>query len=172
MAPIQVGDYLYVAGYSKKSMLLKLGKDKPTAEVVWKDKARDVPSPVNVQPYLDKENKILYGVDQNGDMRATKLPEGKLIWASAQPISARRTGNGTAFIVKQADRFWLFNENGELIIAKMTADGYQEIDRAKVIKPTNRAFNRPVVWSMPAFANRRAYIRNDEEIICLDLGKN
>jgi hypothetical protein len=43
------------------------------------------------------------------------------------------------------------------------------LDRAKVIEPTNTAFGRDVVWSMPAFANRHAYIRNDEECICVDL---
>ena len=41
MAPIQAGDYLYVAGYSKKSTLLKLASDKPSAEVVWRDKAQN-----------------------------------------------------------------------------------------------------------------------------------
>ena len=69
----------------------------------------------------------------------------------------------------ETDRFWLFNESGELIIAKLTREGYEEIDRAAVIEPSNNAFGRPVVWSMPAFANRRAYIRSDSEIICVDL---
>ena len=68
-------------------------------------------------------------------------------------------------------RPWLFNESGELIIAKLTPSGYEEIDRAKVIEPTNTAFGRDVVWSMPAFANKKAFIRNDEEIICIDLEK-
>ena len=36
---------------------------------------------------------------------------------------------------------------------------YEEIDRAKVIEPTNVAFGRDVVWSAPAFANRRVYLR-------------
>jgi hypothetical protein len=65
----------------------------------------------------------------------------------------------------------LFNDSGELVIANLTPEGYEELDRHKVIEPSNNAFNRDVVWSMPAFANRRAYIRNDNEIICLDLAK-
>jgi hypothetical protein len=95
------------------------------------------------------------------------------LWATSEPVSKRRTGNGTAFIVQQAktDRFWLFNDYGFLIIAEITPDGYKEISRAKVIEPSNNAFNRDVVWSMPAYANRRAYIRNDDEIICVDLAK-
>lgn len=100
-------------------------------------------------------------------------PNGSVLWATSKPVSERRTSNGTAFIVRQGDtdRYWLFNDSGELIIAKMTVSGYEEIDRVKVIEPTNNGFNRPVVWSMPAYATKRVYIRNDKEIICLDLAK-
>jgi hypothetical protein len=56
-----------------------------------------------------------------------------------------------------------------LVIGRISPEGYEEFDRAKVIEPTNQAFGRDVVWSMPAFANRRAYIRNDQECICVDL---
>jgi outer membrane protein assembly factor BamB len=171
MSPIKAGDYLYVAGYSQKSALLKLATDKPAADVVWRDKARDAISPVNVQPFYSEKDNLLYGMDQSGDLCALDLVSGKRVWATPAPVSKRRTGNGTAFIVRQADRYWLFNENGELIIAKLSPEGYEEIDRAQVIKPTNTAFGRDVVWSMPAFANKKAFIRNDEEIICVDLEK-
>jgi outer membrane protein assembly factor BamB len=171
MTPIQIGDYLYAGGYSNKSLLLKLGSDKPSAEIVWSNKARDAISPVNVQPFLDQENSIMFGMHQNGQMRATQFPEGTLLWETPKPASERPNGNETAFIVRHGDRFWLFNDSGELVIARMTAKGYEEIDRARVIEPTNKAFNRPVVWSMPAFANRHAYIRNDKEIICVDLAR-
>ena len=173
MSPLKVGDYLYVGGYSKKSILIQLDAMKPAATEVWRNKGRAAISAVNVQPYLDAENQIIYGMDQTGDMRALKIPEGDLLWATSEPSSKRRTGNGTVFIVRQgdSDRYWLFNDYGFLIIAKITAEGYEEIDRAKVIEPSNKAFGRDVVWSMPAFANGHAYIRNDNEIICLDLTK-
>jgi outer membrane protein assembly factor BamB len=173
MSPIKIGDYLFAGGYSNKSILLKLDPDRPAATEVWRDRARSAVSPINVQPFLDIDKKIVYGMDQNGDLRATRFPDAELLWATSKPVSQRRVGNGTAFIVRQGstDRFWLFNENGELIIAKLTPDGYDEIDRAKVIETSNNAFNRPVVWSMPAFANRHVYIRNDNEIVCVDLAK-
>ena len=171
MTPIQIGEFLFVGGYSNKSLLLKLATDQPGAEVVWTNKARDASSPVNVQPFVDTTSGVMYGMHQNGQMRATRFPEGKLLWETSQPVSERPSGNETAFIVRQADRFWLFNDSGELVIARMTPAGYEEIDRAKVIEPTNKAFNRPVVWSMPAFANQHAYIRNDKEIISVDLSK-
>lgn len=63
----------------------------------------------------------------------------------------------------------MFNELGELLFARLTPAGYEEIDRTRVIEPSNFAFGREVVWSMPAFAGRCAYIRNDNRIICVNL---
>ena len=105
-------------------------------------------------------------------MRAIQLPEGKRLWETTDVIGERPRGSETAFIIRQDDRFWLFNERGELIITRLSSEGFEEIDRAKVIEPTNFAFGREVVWSMPAFANRRVYIRNDTEIICLNLAES
>lgn len=168
MSPLLAGEYLYVAGYSKKSLLLKLDSETPGATEVWRDK-RSAISPVNVQPFLD--GNIVYGFHENGMLQALQLPDGEQLWQTPEPITPRPQGSGTAFIVKQGERFWLFNELGELIIAELTEDGYSEIDRAKVIEPSNFAFGRKVVWSMPAYANKCAYIRNDDEIICVSLAK-
>ncbi len=170
MSPVVVGEHLYAAGYSSKSLLLKLSSDKPGAEEVWRDQARSAISPVNVQPIVD--GNVIYGCDQKGPLVALEIPSGKRLWESNGPYGGDRTqGSETAFLVRQADRYWLFNERGELIIARIGTSGYEEIDRAKVIEPSNTAFGRDVVWSMPALANRHAYIRNDKECICVDLAK-
>ncbi len=167
MSPVLSGNLLYAGGFNNKSLLLKLASGTPEAEVVWRDRGANAISPINVQPYA--EDGVLYGFDQKGVLRAIDLETGKKLWETPEPVSDRPQNSGTAFIVRQGDRHWLFNDSGELIIAKISRDGYEEIDRAKVIEPTNTAFGRDVVWSMPAFANRRAYIRNDEECICVDL---
>lgn len=75
-----------------------------------------------------------------------------------------------AFIVAHEDRFFLFNEKGDLIIARLTPQGYDELGRCHVIDPTNRMVpGRLVLWSHPAFANRSMYVRNDKEIVCISL---
>ena len=71
--------------------------------------------------------------------------------------------------MRQQDRFWWFTDQGDLVIAKLTPKGYEEIDRAHVRAPTNVAFGRQVVWSAPAWANRTVFLRNDAECICIDL---
>lgn len=166
MSPIRVGEYLYVAGYNNRSLLLKLQSDQPGATEVWRDK-RNVICPVNVQPFVIDD--VVYGMDQKGVLRAVQVPSGERLWESDESIGTRPAGSETTFLVRHEDRFIMFNELGELLLAKLSPTGYEEIDRAKVIEPSNVAFGRKVVWSMPALANRRAYIRNDQEIICVDL---
>jgi hypothetical protein len=60
-----------------------------------------------------------------------------------------------------------------LIVARFSPEGYQEISRAKLIRPTSTPGARrelgAVVWSHPAFANRHIYARNDEEILSVSL---
>lgn len=168
MTPIRFENLLYVGGYSNKNLLMELGTSRPSAEPLWRDEAKSAMAPINVQPF--GESGYLYGFDQNGMLYGVELKTGERVWQSTEPLSSNRPkGSGTAFIVKQGDRFWMFNELGELIIAKMSPQGYEEIDRAKVIEPSNVAFGRKVVWSAPAWANKRVYLRNDDECICVDL---
>jgi hypothetical protein len=61
------------------------------------------------------------------------------------------------------------NDQGDLIIAKMSPGGYQEISRAHILEPTNKDANRPVNWSYPAFANKCVFMRNDKEIVCVSM---
>ena len=63
------------------------------------------------------------------------------------------------------------NERGELIIARLTPEGFQEISRAKLIEPTTDQLRRRdgVTWSHPAFAYQHVFARNDKALVCADL---
>jgi outer membrane protein assembly factor BamB len=169
MTPVRYGEYLYVGGFSGKNLLLKLTSEKPGAEVIWKDKKELGVSPVNVQPYL--EDGILYGYADSGHMYAVELPSGKRLWDDPGPVGGTPKGSETAFIIKNGDRFVFFAETGHIVLGKLTAKGYEETDRAKILEQTNVAFGRKVVWCAPAFADKKMYVRNDKEIICVDLAK-
>ena len=75
--------------------------------------------------------------------------------------------------MKQGDRHWLFNERGQLIIAKLSPKGYEEISRAQLLQPTLDQLPQRggVCWSHPAFANRHVFARNDKELVCASLAK-
>ena len=169
MTPILLGDHLYVGGYSKRNLLLKLLPDAPGYEVVYRDQQKKAISPVNVQPFLDGD--VIYGIGQGGDFYALDPMTGDRLWETAWPLGKRPLQTGTAFIVRHESKYFLFNELGELMIVELTPDGHKELDRVKVIEPTNVAFGRDVVWSAPAFANKHVYVRNDKELVALDLSE-
>lgn len=134
-----------------------------------RDVAKKAMSPVNVQPMGIGD--VVYGFDQSGELIAFKIDTGERLWETSKPIGRRPLGSGTAFIVRAGDLFYLFNELGEIIIARMSPKGYEEISREKIIEPTNNAFGRDVIWCAPAFANGCIYVRNDEKLICVPLTK-
>jgi outer membrane protein assembly factor BamB len=169
MTPVRVGEYLYIGGYQNKNLLLKLKGDAPGVEVVWRNKPKQGISAVNVQPFV--ADGLVYGFHENGELRAMRLPDGDFAWRGGGPLGGRPQGSGTAFITRHGDRFFLFAETGDLVIAKLTPTGYEELSRANLIEPTNVAFGRPVVWCAPAYANRSMIVRNDAEIIRVSLAK-
>ena len=65
----------------------------------------------------------------------------------------------------------MFNDQGELIFAELSPEGFAEISRAKLIAPTRKQLNRRggVTWSHPAIADGNIFIRNDKELLCASL---
>lgn len=176
--PRQHGELLFVTGFYDGSMMLRLDRDRPAASVVWQRKGQserntDALHSVICTPFL--EGGHIYGVCSYGQLRCLNADTGDRLWETFKATGA--AGNGTdrwatAFIVKNSDRFFLFNEKGDLIISKLSPKGYEEISRAHILEPTNTAQRRDVVWSHPAFANQCVYARNDNEIVCVSLAAN
>jgi hypothetical protein len=127
-------------------------------------------------PFIQNEH--IYGVCSYGELRCLSLKDGKRLWSDLKASGAgdepERWAN--AFIVAQGERFFLFNEKGDLIIANLTPRGYKEIDRAHILDPTGQLSGgfssaRKIVWSHPAFAQRAIFARNDKEIVAVSLAK-
>jgi len=171
--PRKMGDFLFFTCFYNGSLMLRLDPAKPAEIPAWrtlKESEKDTTylNAVMSTPFL--EDGYIYGVCSYGQLRCLQADTGKRIWETFQ---ATTTGDlvrwANAFIVKNGDRFFLFNEKGDLIIAKLSPRGYEEISRAYLLAPTGSAAGRAVLWSHPAFANRHVYARNDKEIICVDL---
>jgi outer membrane protein assembly factor BamB len=178
-SPRQASDLLFVTAFYNGPMMLKLDSTMGQPTVLWKGKSNSempnrtdglhsiMPTPFIVDGYI-------YGVCSYGQLRCLKADTGERVWESVQATgsSAKPAGGDrwkNVFLVRQEDRFFLFNEGGDLIIARLTPKGYDEISRAHILEPTNLMAGRPVVWSHPAFANRSMYVRNDKEIVCVSL---
>jgi outer membrane protein assembly factor BamB len=185
MAPRQAGDKLYAAGIGGAGVVLRLDPKADKVTPIWQEVANKVKGmapkprglyPVNSTPFI--EGGTIYGVDQPGMLRAVELDTGKKLWFTFKPVIGKEetedfkgAGSGTAFLVKNGDRFFLFAETGDLVIAKLSPDRCEEVSRARLLEPTSAAFGRKVVWTHPAFADKCAFLRNDKEIICVSLAE-
>ena len=169
MAPRMLDNQIFLGAWMRKGQLLKLNPDKPGAKTVWKGNRDNSVYPVNNTPFL--EDGHIYGVDTDGELRCVRMKDGERLWETYKPVAGDKAQSGTAHLVKHEDRFFIFAETGDLIIAKLSPKGYEEISRWQMLAPTSKIFGREVVWSHPAFANQCVYARNDKELICVSLAK-
>jgi outer membrane protein assembly factor BamB len=172
--PRQAGDLLFLTAFYDGGMMLKFEGSKPS--VLWRSQVKsemadrtDTLNSIIPTPFL--RDGYIYGVCSYGELRCLRAGDGKRVWMSLKatevPDESVRWAN--AFLIAQGDRFFLPNEKGDLIIARLTPKGYEEIDRAHILDPTDPSPGRLVVWSHPAFANKSMYARNDKEIVCVSL---
>ena len=173
--PRKLGDLLYVTSFYNGSVMMRLDKDKPAATKIWQskkasEKETDALHTVMSTPFL--EDGHIYGVCSYGQLRCIKAETGERVWETfAATTTDKPVRWANVFLVKNEGRYFLFNEKGDLIIAKLSPAGYEELSRTHLIDPSNSDPGRPVVWSHPAFANRSVHARNDKEIVCVSLAK-
>lgn len=170
--PRQMGDELFITCFYDGSIMLRprAGNSMPT--VVWRAKGKNEQHTEALQsiictPFI--EGGYIYGVCSYGQLRCLKATTGERVWETFAATGGKEERWANAFLIKNGDRFFIPNEKGDLIIAKLHPNGYEEISRAHLLKPANTAPGREVVWSHPAFANRCIYARNDIEIVCASL---
>ena len=160
---------LYLTAYPNICVMLRIKADQSTPAEVWKqtNPKKGIYS-VFSSPQLDAGS--IYGSTSGGFIRCLNASSGELSWSSLQVHGPRPSASAECFLIKNGDRFFVVNEHGDLIIARLTPKGYQEVSRAHLLNPTSEGssngFNRDVLWSHPAFANKCVYMRNDKEIIC------
>jgi outer membrane protein assembly factor BamB len=170
--PRVAGDRLFLTAFYHGSMMFKLAADKPAASLVWKSKNENPAKSEDLNAVMTTpvlRDGHIYGINGYGELRCLKADTGEMLWETLALFGGKKTFFGTAFLVPHEDRFFLFDEKGDLILARLTPKGYEEIDRAHLLEPTLFSRGRDVVWSHPAFAERCLFVRNDKEILCVEL---
>jgi outer membrane protein assembly factor BamB len=172
--PRRSGDLLFLTTFYNGSLMMRLDKEKPAATVLWKISGKNEQHTASLHgvlctPAFDGEN--IYGVCSYGQLRGLESQTGKRLWETfaATSADAGEVRWANAFITPNANRYFLFNEKGDLIIANLTPKGYEETSRAHLLEPTNPDAGRLTVWSQPAYADRCIFARNDRELLCADL---
>lgn len=171
--PVLHKDLLLISDAHKGTLLFRLLEDKAEIETLWALGRKDVEGGaalhcLNSTPFIEGEH--VYGADSRGVLRCLRVDTGEQVWEDKTAVPEDRFA--TVHLIRAGERTWLFNERGELIIARLTPDGFREISRAKLLDPTTDQLPRRregVTWSHPAFAQRHVFARNDKELVCADL---
>jgi outer membrane protein assembly factor BamB len=170
--PIVKNNRVFVTSFYDGSLMVKMSDDGMSAEKEWSavgpnERSTEalhsiISTPVWIGDYI-------YGVDSYGEFRCISDADGTRIWSSEQAVPKARWS--TVHFVQNGDDTWMFNERGELLVGQLSPQGYTEISRAKLIEPTLPQLRQRggVCWSHPAFADRKIFLRNDKELICVSL---
>jgi outer membrane protein assembly factor BamB len=135
------------------------GRCKPVRVVDIRQLSNDVASSVLV-------DQIVYGFDllepqarlrrpSRGEFRAIDFLTGEVRWSSREP--------GHAQVIAADGKLVLFNDRGEVILARADGKAYRELARTSV-------FPGETSWTPPALANGRLYLRTHTRAACLYLG--
>jgi outer membrane protein assembly factor BamB len=166
------GQLLFLSSTYHGPMMLQFADDKPDVTVLWRKEPKNPMRPESLSCLMPSpvfKDGHIYGVSFDGALMCLEARTGKELWNTHALMDDKETDCGTAFLVPQGDRYVIFTEKGDLILATMTPKEYKEISRAHVIEPAESARGRKVVWSHPAFAFKSVFIRNDHEIIRVDM---
>ena len=132
--PVRSGDYLLVSQFFNGSMMMRLSQDRPAATHLWQGRSRSelpgdtdtihamVTTPIVIGDYV-------YGVDSYGELRALDARTGERLWMSPDMTAQARWA--TAFLVRHEDRYFVNTDDGFLMIAQFTPEGYVELSRTR-----------------------------------------
>jgi outer membrane protein assembly factor BamB len=172
MAPRSDGQFLFAGGHNGVSFGLKRDAAKPAVTKAWQGSRTSGLAPVSGTPFV--ENGVAYGIAGSGIFRAVRMATGERLWGTSKPVNGQdgdRRGavEGATFVTKNGSRYFIFGENGDLVIARLLPEKYDELSRANLLAPVGVGLGRSVVWSHPAYADRCVFARNDQEIVCASL---
>jgi outer membrane protein assembly factor BamB len=169
--PVVGGNRLLISGL----MLELTWKDeRPGASILWPDSkvvSKRILSNTST-PWL--RDKHVFSARSNGEFVCLDADTGRQLWSTTN-VTELKTGASIHLTPVSGDMnghrdgMFLFTDQGNLIRAELTPEGYREISRARLLAPTSDLGNRKFAWVPPAFANRHVFARNDQELVCVSL---
>jgi outer membrane protein assembly factor BamB len=171
--PRVMDDKIFVSSFYHGSLLLQVTNQPWGASVAWNrysssdSELNDGLHTTMCTPVWNQGH--IYGLCGYGELRCLDAKTGDRVWKSDGAVGGKIGLFGTAFLVEHEDRVFIWNDQGELILARFTPKGFEEISRTKLLETSENTRGRDIVWCHPAFANRCAYVHNGKEMICVSL---
>ncbi len=155
--PVVSGSLALVASHQiglVASRITPDGKGAWSATEAWSNRALgfNFSSPVVVGEHL-------YGLAPGKKVVCVALETGQVVWEQEGLIQTSSDKAEAAFLVFK-DRILMLNDTGELVMFHSDPTKYREVGRLQVCGKT---------WCNPAYANGRLYVRDEKELVCVDL---
>jgi outer membrane protein assembly factor BamB len=160
--PVIQGDRLLVSG-----LMFQLDKTRPAAKVLWPDTpsgTRRILSDTST-PLLKDDS--VYSPRSGGLFVCLDAATGQERWQT-NTVTELRQG-ACVHLTPNGSSLFLFTDQGDLVQARLSPEGYVELGRTHLIDPTSPLFEKKFAWAAPAFANQNIFVRNDRELRCYSL---
>jgi len=164
--PVFSNNRLLVSG-----LMLKLDETKPSASVLWPESrapTRRILSGTST-PLL--RGNYVYSLNPDGNLVCLEAGTGRQLWETDHVTRQKSGSSATMHMTVNGSSVFIYNELGELILAHLNPQGYEEICRTRLVEPTYPFGGRKLAWAAPSFANRHVYARTEKEIICASLSE-
>ena len=155
--PVKVGDMYIASSVTAGSIAVQPNEKGDEVKELWKDKSLTCyfSTPVLVGKYLYMVNGAATLTNPSITLRCVEAATGKVQWEQAN------IGKYHAAITRMGDdKLLLLEDNGNLLLIESNPKNYKELAKSKVCGPT---------WAHPAIADGKLYIRDDKNLICLEL---
>jgi outer membrane protein assembly factor BamB len=146
--------------------MLKLDTDKPGASVLWPARAASRRILSNTSTALFRGDQVFLA-RSTGELVCLEAGTGKQVWETDKVTDLK--GGASIHLTSNGDGVFLYTDKAELIRAQLTAKGYKEISRGRLLEPTYAFAGRKVAWAPPAYANGHVFARSEKELVCVSL---
>jgi outer membrane protein assembly factor BamB len=167
--PIYRDGLIFVTGYWEGSKAIRIGPKPSDHMLAWEDN-RHLRG-LMAQPLY--RNGYVYSLDKQHGLTCFDLKSGKKLWDDANRLTPKgRNPHASIVWLNNSDRIIAVNSVGELILARLTPEGYHEQSRVRILNGH--------VWGHPGFAGNRMFVRTDGaenwrsepfELTCFELTK-
>jgi outer membrane protein assembly factor BamB len=146
--PLVIGTSVFItSGYGTGCALVSVGAGGASQTYTTKDMQSHFNTPVLF-------NGKIYGTTDPGDLVCIDPQSGKALW--------RHPGFEKGGVVAADGVIIALSGNtGDLVMAVMKPDAYQELGRIKPLAGQS--------WTAPILADKKLYVRNKQALVCLDL---
>jgi len=154
--PVVLGDTIFLsASYGTGAILLRLHDSE--LEKLWS--GDDLLS--NHYATSVEKDGFLYGIHGRTDPGYNPGPKLRCVDLKTRKIVWETDSIGAATITRASNRLLILRENGELVDAAASPEGYRPQNRAQILRSQVRAF--------PAIAEGFFYARSKDQLVCVDL---